>query len=136
MTISFSIPGRLAGKGRPRFARATGRAYTPANTRSMEATVRQFAADAMRGKPPLEGPVKLSVLICINHPASWSKRRKAETVFVTGKPDADNQIKIFDAANGILWRDDSQIAQIEFDRRYANGPEFVHVTVSELATAP
>lgn len=132
MIISFQIPGRLRGKGRPRFVRATGRTYTDAKTEATEAMVRQLSALAMRGKAPLEGPVKLSIALRINHPASWSKKRKAETVFVTGKPDADNLIKVFDGANGVLWKDDSQIAQIEFDRRYQDGPEYVAVRVETL----
>lgn len=137
MIIRFVIPGRVGGKGRPRFVRATGRAFTPSKTVSMEATVRHFAAEAMKRRSPLLGPIRLTVEVRINHPASWSKRRKADTVFVTGKPDADNIIKLLgDAANGIVWRDDAQIAQIEFNRRYSTGPEYTAVTVYDLTVPP
>lgn len=134
--IRFTIPGRLSGKARPRFVRATGRVYTPAATLSMEGIVRHFASQAMCGQEMLDGPVKLVISIRINHPASWSKKRKAAAVYVTGKPDGDNCVKLLgDACNKILWRDDSQIAQIEFDRRYSDGPEFVAVAVHDLGVA-
>lgn len=134
--IRFTIPGRLSGKGRPRFVRANGRVFTPAKTVVMEGIARQFAADAMKGMTPLEGPLRLSVVLRINHPMSWSKKRKMATLYVTGKPDLDNVLKLIgDAGNGVVWRDDAQIAQIEFDRRYADGAEFVAVEVRTLSGA-
>lgn len=137
MVIRFRIPGRLRGKSRPRFVRATGRTYTDAKTASMEATVRQLAALAMRSLDPIQGPVKLSITMRINHPQSWSKKRKAETVFVTGKPDFDNLEKLVsDSMNGIVFRDDSQVALSDFDRRYSDGPEYVDVSVYDLSAAP
>lgn len=137
MIIRFRVPGRIRGKGRPRFVRATGRTYTDAKTKSTEAVVRSFAADAMRGKSLMAGPVALSVIMRINHPASWPKKRKAQTTFVTGKPDCDNLEKaIADACNGIVYRDDSQIAQVQFDRRYQDGPEYVDIAIYDLSVAP
>lgn len=134
MTVEFEIPGRIRGKGRPRFARRGNfvTTYTPAETEASEAVVRKFAAEAMNGHPLLEGPVRLSVNIGLTIPASWSKKKRANAIFVTGKPDADNIIKLLgDAMNGIVFKDDSQIAQIEFCRLYTTA-ERVHVTVSEL----
>lgn len=134
MQISFIIPGRIAGKGRPRFMRKLGTAYTPSKTKSAEAIVRGFAFKAMSGKPLLDGPVELKITIEQGQPASWSKRKKASSVFVTGKPDCDNQIKLIsDAINGIVWRDDSQVASITFDRRYTTQQERAVVTVRTLS---
>ena len=65
----------------------------------------------MAGTPPFEGPVKVTAFATFAIPASWSKKRKAEARFHTGKPDADNIAKaIGDGLNGILWRDDSQVS--------------------------
>jgi Holliday junction resolvase RusA-like endonuclease len=132
LKIIFRIPGRLRGKGRPRFVRATGRTYTDEKTQANEAVIRHFAEQAMAGRPPLEGPVKLDIIITINHPKSWSAKRKEVTKWVTGKPDADNIIKSFDGANGILWGDDSQIAVVSLWRMYAAGPEGAQITVESL----
>lgn len=38
--IRFSVPGKPLGKGRPRFSRASGRAFTPAKTVSYEGKAR------------------------------------------------------------------------------------------------
>lgn len=41
----------------------------------------------------------------------------------TKKPDVDNLIKfVFDALNGILWADDSQIIRVTASKSYSNTP--------------
>lgn len=136
MTIAFTIPGRVSGKGRPKFARR-GKfvtAYTPERTRTMEGIVRDFAAQAMRGKELMDGPVSLEISALMHPAESWSKKRKAAAKWVTGKPDVDNVGKLVgDSLNGIVWKDDSQIAQFSFSRRYIlTGPEEVRITVTAL----
>ena len=139
--IEFTIPGRVGGKGRGRaFAyrsKHTGQmqigVHTPERTRSTEALVRSLASDAMGERPLLEGPVRLRVTVWLNRTASWSKKRKAAAVWVTGKPDTDNTIKLLaDSMNRIVWGDDSQIADLAFVRLYTDGPERVVVSVSAL----
>src|SRR5882757_3194322 len=95
-SVSFTIPGRVKGKGRPKFARRGKfvHAYTPADTANCEAMVRSLASDAMEGRAPFQGPLVLAISIIINTPASWSKKKKAAAVYVTGKPDADNTVKL------------------------------------------
>lgn len=134
-TITFVVPGTLRGKGRPRFVRATGRTYTPAETVASESVVRFFGHEAMRGRALLEGPVCLSVQIFKLFPQSWSAKKRAAIKWVTGRPDTDNLIKLIaDSLNGICWKDDAQIAKIEFERTYtATGPERAEISISELA---
>jgi len=133
--ISFIIPGQVSGKGRPKFARR-GKfvtAYTPQKTRAMESVVKEYAALAMANKGLLDGPLSLKIEVFQHCPASWSKKRKAAACWVTGKPDADNIIKLIgDSLNGIVWTDDSQIAALGFSRVYTSGPEQVWVTVKGL----
>lgn len=132
MQISFTIPGRISGKGRPRFAKrgAFMQAYTPEKTRNTEAMMRAFAAEAMAGKPIFDGPIFLSMLITLNPPASWSKKKRAAALFVTGKPDPDNLVKMVDSLNGVVWRDDAQICDLHFSRRYSlTAREEVVITV-------
>lgn len=126
-SVSFTIPGRIRGKGRPRFRAmsAKGRTfvqtYTDAKTESGEAVVRHFASEAMKGRPPMDGPVSIQIEIVMHHPKSWSKKKRAGTKFPTCKPDADNQLKLVgDACNGILWHDDSQISEVSLTRLYAD----------------
>lgn len=129
MTVYFFVPGTPQGKGRPR-AVARGkfvRMYTPQKTATYESTVALFASQAMAGQPLFEGPVAVSVSIEMPVPASWSKKKQSQaaagTLFPTGKPDADNVLKaLFDAMNGVVWVDDTQVVQIECRKRYGCKP--------------
>ena len=86
--------------------------------------------------PLLQGPLHLSVAIRLTYPKSWTAKKCAATVYVTGKPDPDNQIKLLcDSLNGIVWIDDAQVAQVVYDRRYigTGTEESVEVTVRQLS---
>lgn len=127
--ISFRIPGEPRGKGRPRFVRATGRAYTPAATESYEAACRLFASRAVDENGPFAAKVPLtcSVVATFGVPVSWSKRKRlsalARDIYPTGKPDADNIIKVLgDAFNGVLWHDDAQVVTWSFRKVYGEIP--------------
>lgn len=92
---SLLIPWTPASKARPRFGRG-GRAYTPAESRAAEqrtsAYLRQFFPE------PFTGNVALA---CVFY------RPDRQRI------DADNMLKhICDAANKILWHDDSQVTAI------------------------
>lgn len=134
--LRFVIPGRVGGKGRPRFTVIGGhaRAYTPAKTASMEQMIRGFGDDAMNGADLFDGALQLHVLVNLERPKSWTKRKRAENPIPTGKPDLDNVIKgLGDALNGIIWYDDSQIADLRIIRRFVeSGGESVEVTISEM----
>lgn len=119
----FTVPGVPVGKGRARFVRATGRTYTPEKTRSYEATIADYAHEAMllAGYKPLLGPVRLTVQAVFPKPASWPKKKAAATFWHTGKPDADNLVKATsDAMNGIVWKDDSQVASASVIKSYSS----------------
>lgn len=132
MIVSFSIPGRIRGKGRPRATVRGGfaRMYTDVKTKSDEAMVRHFASQAMYGLTVFKGPVELCISVYQHVPDSWSKKRKREAGYITGKPDCDNVLKLIgDSLNGIVFTDDSQVAQIKFSRRYTEASEQEHVAV-------
>lgn len=139
--IAFTIPGRVAGKGRARstLIKPKGKPafisnYTPAKTRSMEAVIRSLGHDAMAGRPPLLGAASLTIRIFLNPTPSWSKKRQAAAMFATGKPDLDNVVKLVgDALNGIAWSDDAQLCDISISRRYDRaGSERAEITIEEL----
>lgn len=116
---AFTVPGIPQGKGRPRFVRATGRAYTPQKTKSYEVLVR--LACRWHGAP-VEGPLKAVVTATFLKPKSRSKKRAEATIWHTGKPDADNIVKCLDALNGVLWVDDSQLAIVSVEKCYGDVP--------------
>lgn len=136
--LCFTIPGRIGGKGRARAFLRGGKIgmHTPAKTASDEAVVRQFAALAIAGTPLFAGPLRLDVTLYRPFPDSWSMKRRAKTFWITGKPDCDNIIKLIaDAMNGVVYQDDSQIAQLAMLRMYGL-PECVGITITELEAIP
>lgn len=117
---AFVVPGIPQGKGRPKFVRKTGHAYTPEKTESYEALVRM--ACRWHGAP-VEGPLKVAITATFPRPKSWSKKKAAASVWHTSKPDQDNLAKVVcDALNGVLWVDDSQIAIGLCEKVYGDVP--------------
>jgi Holliday junction resolvase RusA-like endonuclease len=132
--IVIELPGTPRGKGRPRHTRA-GVTYTPAATRGYEASLAWTAAAAMKGRAPLEGPLRLTVEAHMPIPTSWSGRRQrmaaAGEIKPTTKPDYDNVLKTLDALNNVVWRDDSQIIDVRCVKRYSERPR-LRITVAPL----
>lgn len=101
-SISFSVPGEPAGKGRPRFTR-TGHPYTPGKTESYESLVRLAYGECGMVFP--QGvPVRVRITACFSIPKSASKKKRAMMIagdiVPTKKPDFDNIQKIIYAARG------------------------------------
>ena len=137
--ISFTVPGPVIGKGRPRVTTIGGfaRMYTPKKTASYEGLVAQVAQAAMAGAPLLDGPVRVELMIRCAVPASWSQKKQrmalAGELIPTTKPDADNVLKaICDGCNGVVWRDDVQASDGAWRKRYSQTPGVV-VTITPLA---
>jgi Holliday junction resolvase RusA-like endonuclease len=132
----FTVEGEPVAKGRPRFSRRGQHvvAYTPGKTIDYELHVKDAAMRAMGSSEPLDGPVALSVRVFVPIPASWSKKRQeaANNQFVVKKPDGDNYLKaVMDACNGVLYVDDSQVADFHCSKKYSTFPR-VEVTLVEL----
>lgn len=111
--LAFHIPGRPFAKQRPRFSRATGRAFTPSETVSFERQVGILAAQQC--KAPFEGPVSLTIIAVFAPAASWSKKKRAEHMGKphTQRPDIDNlQKAICDGLNRIAFKDDAQVCEV------------------------
>lgn len=62
--ITITLDGIPVAKGRPRFVRATGRAYTPSKTRAFETDLGYTAKEVMAGRPLLDGPLMVLVVAC------------------------------------------------------------------------
>jgi Holliday junction resolvase RusA-like endonuclease len=139
--VTFTVPGEPQGKGRPRATIRAGHAatYTPEKTRSYEGVIAVAAQGAMRGRQPFAGACAVDLDILVSVPASWSQRKRAQALngvlWPTKKPDVDNVEKaIFDAMNGIVWRDDVQVVDVVKRKRYAETPG-VRVVVAEIGGA-
>lgn len=129
--IRFVIPGppKPLQRNRHRIVKKKGGGqfianYLPAESRSEQGAVRMFAALAMAGRPPLEGPLDLRMTAFMPVPPSWSQKKQRAAldgmVYPTGKPDGSNLVKLAeDAMLGVCFRDDSQIVSLHVWKAYS-----------------
>lgn len=137
--IIVSVPGPPVAKGRPRVT-ARGkfaRVYTPAKTRHYEDTIRCAAVEVMKDRKPIEGAIVLSVTAYVGMPESLRGAKRSDAIDgilkPTTRPDADNYAKAaLDGCNGILFRDDSQVADLIVRKRYSVEPRLVIVMEAEF----
>jgi Holliday junction resolvase RusA-like endonuclease len=137
--VTITIGGEPVAKGRPRMTRK-GFAYTPAATRKYEAHGRLAAQLAMDGRPPIEGPMRIELLIELPVPASWSKRKGADAITghirPTSRPDVDNYLKaILDAISTIVVADDAQVVEVYAKKKFGVAPKMI-ATIFPLDATP
>lgn len=125
MSFRITVPGQPQGKGRARFG--NGRAFTPAKTVAYEGLIALAGQHAMQNaqRPLIEGPVYLTVTAYFAFPKSMSAKKKAEKLihWHTSRPDGDNCLKaVCDGLNGIVWKDDCQVAFAKIAKEYADVP--------------
>jgi Holliday junction resolvase RusA-like endonuclease len=124
--ISFEIPGKPFGKQRPRHGK--GSTYTPKETVNYEAYVKQiYTANNL---PYMTGQIWADLVIKYDIPKSTSKKDRElmlkGTIRPTKKPDIDNILKIiFDALNGVAYKDDTQIYRVSCTKMYAEEPKVI-----------
>tara|TARA_R110002124_G_scaffold71814_1_gene192137 strand:- start:480 stop:878 length:399 start_codon:yes stop_codon:yes gene_type:complete len=123
------VPTEPVGKARPRFGR--GKTYTPAKTVKAETFIQLCATQ--KGVPKLlENSLRMIITFSMGIPKSWSAKKKAEAklgnIRPTSKPDIDNLIKLVgDALNGIAYKDDSQIVEIQAVKKYGKPQTIIHI---------
>lgn len=127
--FGLELPGPPRGKGRPRF-RIIGKGksqfvstYTDAETRKYEDRLKVAAASQMGMGEPFDCPLSVKVEAFMPIPGSWSLKKQASAadgaIMPTTKPDADNIVKMLDALNKVVWRDDSAIVSLVVVKRYS-----------------
>ena len=105
---------RVKPKGRPRFYR--GIAFTDSATREFESTVRRLFKGLCQ--EPFQGP------IVVNFIAYMAKPKKTAFSYPP-RGDVDNLFKsVADAANEVLWEDDSQIVKMVSQKKWASEDGF------------
>ena len=134
MQITITISGTPIAKKRPRFVRR-GKFVGTYNCQDTEEG--KFKWELLRGVlPHRDGdgplapagiPVSLDVIFFMPIPASISKKKRGEyegcAIPHTKKPDLDNLVKfVKDCANGVLWRDDSQVVILTASKSYHPNP--------------
>ena len=125
MQIKFSVPGNPKALKRPKFVRR-GKyvgAYDP-STKDKDT----FLSIALASKPdkPLEVPLFIASCFYFPRPKSHYNKKglKPDAPFYhTSRPDIDNLEKmIYDALNGIFFKDDSLICRTACHKLYGDVP--------------
>jgi Holliday junction resolvase RusA-like endonuclease len=134
MQIKFIVYGIPVAKGRPKFTKR-GFAYTPKKTVNAE---NDFKMQALKFKPPVpwECAIALTARFFMPIPASMPKkfRFSAENEIMphSKRPDADNLLKLIsDAMNGIFFKDDNQISDLQIEKRYSARPR-IEVVIEDF----
>jgi Holliday junction resolvase RusA-like endonuclease len=123
--VSFFIPGKPQGKGRPRFVRKTGHTYTPDTTVKYEDSVRkEYKEQCENYRFPDGAPLKMRIDAYFEIPKRANKLERltmaSGVAYPIKKPDADNIMKIvLDSLNGVAYKDDVQIVGLSLAKRYA-----------------
>lgn len=133
----FIVEGKIKGKGRPRFSHYGKfvKAYTPADTVSYENLIKvQFRISC--GDWYSEMPLRMKITAIHGITKSTTKKDKAKMLSgelkPTKKPDVDNIVKVIcDALNGIAYKDDTQVAELEVKKVYGE-LERVVVEIEEI----
>lgn len=142
--LIFQINGIPIAKGRPRASVRGGiaRIYTPAETRKFEALVTAVGRKVMAGRPPISGPLSVSLHFRLPIPKSATKRAKAAMaageIAPVSRPDLDNLAKALldglgeDAAAKrkgpkgvdarVMFENDSQIVRLFLTKVYSETP--------------
>lgn len=141
--IKFTVPGLPIAqpRQRSRVANMNGKFitqnYTPTKSpvNAFKAAVQMAAAKAFNG-PLLTGPVFVQLSFRLDRKKYQIKKRGDNPpLYGNRKPDLDNLMKgLCDALNGVVWRDDSQVVEVNMTKTIAAGCESpgVDVTIGEL----
>lgn len=128
MIVAFEVRGTPAPQGSKRGFVVNGRAVlveSSKRVRPWREDVRQAAITAMADRPPLEGPVRLSIVFSLAKPKSV----KRDLPHV--RPDLDKILRsTTDALTSAgVWRDDSQVVAVVASKIY--GEPGAHIIVGD-----
>lgn len=113
------------------------RTYDPAKSRNWKAEAKHAMLQALTGPPFTDGPLAVRVVATFSCPRSqWRKRSPWQRRWHAKRPDGENVAKaVLDAATGILWADDAQVARLEVEKWIGAQGEMpgVWISVERLA---
>lgn len=144
--LKVYLPGEPVAQGRGRAFFRPGmkhaRVFDPEKSRSWKGAAQvhyQEALERAGASAPFfaEGALELVVVAVFTCPKSAPKRLSGARRLKAGRPDPDNLAKcVMDAANGILWTDDSQIARLVVEKWIGAAGEAPRVELLVRALEP
>ncbi|EOK16349.1 RusA family crossover junction endodeoxyribonuclease [Enterococcus faecalis] len=128
--MKITLPLTPKPQSRPRFARRGNYVRTYEES-AMTAYKRQVQSYLRKAKPKIieKGPIMVHVTFYVKPPKSALSNKqkrldvKLERMYCDKKPDTDNYFKaVTDAAEGILYKNDGQIAVMVCQKLYSLNP--------------
>lgn len=144
IAVQFFVPGKPQPGGSKRgFVTKAGRVAIVEDAKrnkDWRAVVSLAASEAMKGREPFAGPLRLFIEFTLPRPRSHYRTGRYEAVLKpqapcwhTSKPDSTKLLRSTeDAMTGIVWRDDAQVAMVLVRKRYADGQPGAKITVEEI----
>ncbi len=123
--LDVVIPGQPVGKGRPKFVRATGRAYTPKGTAEWERGAALLIRQAWNA-PPLDSLSSVTIIALFARPKRLLRKKDPiERIPCDVKPDIDNVVKcVLDAlVMGGALRDDKTVWCVKAEKLFTSKEE-------------
>ena len=132
-SVVFVIWENPVPKGRPRSTLRNNKinVFTDTKTRQYEFRTKLWLVRKV-GFTQFEGALKVTAHFYIKPPKKYKKEDiEKEKYYPKTRPDLDNYVKtLLDVCNGIIFKDDAQVVEIETFKKYANEPKtFVKVEV-------
>lgn len=129
MLLHLFIPCTPTAQPRPRVVTINGQARAISAPRkhpvnAFKQAVQSHARITYKGEPTAEA-LSARALFLMPRPQALTWKKKAmPRLWHTGRPDTENIAKaLLDALTGIVWVDDSQVAQLVLQKKYAAGDE-------------
>jgi len=143
IAVEFFVPGKPQPGGskkgfvNPRNGRVVIVEDAKRN-KDWRAVVALAATEAMKGRAPLDGPLRLVVTFHMPRPKGHfgkaGKLKPSAPTYSTSRPDSTKLLRSTeDAMSGIVWRDDAQIVCQVVRRLYADGPVGAEIVVEVMA---
>lgn len=109
--------------------------YPDPATQTYEESLKWVAKAAMRGKLPSTRALAILMHVFKPIPPSWTDAEYnaaiCGAILPSGKPDADNYLKIIDALNGVVWEDDAQVVDARVIKLFSDEPA-LRIEVREM----
>jgi Holliday junction resolvase RusA-like endonuclease len=132
--------GSLRAYSNPHTGRAVVVHAAPQPLRNWRNAVASQASDAMKGRPPVRGAVRLQLEFWLPRPQGhygtgrnkWLLKPSAP-MNPTKKPDLDKLMRaVLDALKGIAWADDALVTEVKAAKRFTDANEAPYLWVELL----
>lgn len=133
-SVRFEVLGQPVPQGSKSAIRVGARTVVVeqnrARLRPWRAQVSEAAERAMNGSAPLLGPLQLDLQLFLRRPKTHYRAdgdlKASAPEYVTTRPDADKVVRaVADAMSAIVYRDDSQLAELYVVKLYDERPRIV-----------